>query len=131
MKIKVSNGEILDKFSILEIKLSKIKDPIKIKNVKIEYKHLKDAVKKIKKETRENNLELEILYSKLLDVNLKLWEIEDSLRKMEKERNFGFLFVETARSVYYNNDKRADIKKEINKLTKSDIFEEKSYVRYG
>jgi len=123
MKIEVSNGELVDKLSILEIKLNKIQDSEKLKNIRKEYSLLEKAASLIIKRD-------DPLYRQLLDINQKLWEIEDRIRELEKKKNFGKDFIETARMVYVNNDLRAKIKQEINLKTNSDLFEEKSYEDY-
>jgi len=123
MKIEVSNGEIVDKLTIIEIKLKHIKDESKLKNLRNEYAVLDKAVSEIIKKDHE-------LYMALLDINQELWNIEDDIRDMERDKNFGDDFVKTARAVYFTNDKRSDIKREINKLTGSNLVEEKSYQKY-
>jgi len=123
MKVEVSNGELVDKLSILEIKLKKIQDGEKLKNVRKEYELLEIAVGQIIEKD-------DPLYRELLDVNQKLWEIEDRIRELEKNKDFGKDFIETARMVYMNNDIRAKIKQQINLKTNSDLFEEKSYEDY-
>ena len=123
MKIEVSNGELVDKLSILEIKLNKIQDKEKLKNIRKEYSLLEKAANLIIKRD-------DPLYRKLLDINKKLWDIEDRIRELEKNKDFGTDFIETARMVYVNNDLRAKIKQEINHKTNSDLFEEKSYEDY-
>ena len=120
MKIEVSNGEILDKFSILEIKKSEIKNTEKLKNIEKEYSILKQFADEILKQS-------DSLYLKLLNTNKKLWKIEDDIRICERNSNFGSEFIALARAVYIVNDERAQIKKEINLLTHSEIVEEKSY----
>lgn len=120
MKIEVSNGEILDKFSILEIKKGEIKNLEKLKNIENEYTILKEIVEQILSIDHE-------LYKKLFETNKKLWKIEDDIRICERNADFGPQFIELARSVYLVNDERAEIKKKINILTKSHIVEEKSY----
>ncbi len=123
MKIEVSNGEIVDKLTIIEIKLKHIKDESKLKNLRNEYAVLDKAVSEIIKKDHE-------LYMALLNINQELWNIEDDIRDMERDKNFGDDFVKTARAVYFTNDKRSDIKREINKLTGSNLVEEKSYQKY-
>ncbi len=123
MKIEVSNGEIVDKMTILEIKLEKITDLSKLANVKKEYDMLEEAVNKIIAKT-------DPLYIRLKEVNHKLWEIEERIREYEKKQDYGKSFVETARMVYFTNDLRAKIKHDINLKTGSDIIEEKSYEDY-
>lgn len=123
MKIEISNGELVDKLSILEIKLNKIQDSEKLKNIRKEYLLLEKAASLIIKRD-------DPLYRQLLDINQKLWEIEDKIRELEKNKDFGSEFIETARMVYFNNDIRAKIKQQINLKTNSDLFEEKSYEDY-
>lgn len=123
MKIEVSNGELIDKLTILEIKLEKITDQAKLVNIRKEYDQLVGVVKKI------INLD-DPLYVKLKEVNQKLWEIEDRIRDYEHKQEFGKPFVETARMVYFTNDLRARIKHDINRSTGSDLIEEKSYEDY-
>ena len=132
MKIEVSNGEIIDKYSILEIKLENITDEGKRANVINEYEALTQNITVIFADADNNgNLtELENLYTDLLNVNKTLWNIEDMIRDCEREESFGSDFVELARSVYYTNDDRSDVKKAINKLTGSLLVEEKSYEDY-
>jgi hypothetical protein len=132
MKIEVSNGEILDKYSILEIKLEKILEESKRSNIMEEYTHLTPYVSKIHKEAnRKGYLEsLETLYTDLLNINKTLWNIEDLIRESERAEQFGSDFVELARSVYYTNDDRSVTKKDINILTGSLLVEEKSYESY-
>jgi hypothetical protein len=125
MKIEVSNGEIADKFSILIIKKSKIKDDVKLNNIEKEIDSIIPIFLKIvkKKEVHDKYLDLEV-------VNKELWSIEDDIRECERQKDFGDKFIQLARSVYIKNDRRAEIKKEINLLTNSDIVEEKSYESY-
>lgn len=123
MKIEVSNGEIIDKLTIIEIKLKRIKDADKLTNLKNEYKVLKEAANKILTEQ-------DPLYKALYDINTKLWDIEDTIRDLERNKDFSQKFIDTARSVYFSNDKRAEIKKQINKQTGSNLVEEKSYQKY-
>jgi Family of unknown function (DUF6165) len=120
MKIEVSNGEIVDKLTILEIKLNNIKDADKRKNLLAEFDLLNQIITTIIAKDHE-------LYIKLLDVNNKLWMIEDDIRIKEKANEFDEEFIQLARNVYITNDVRAAIKKEINLLTNSMLTEEKSY----
>jgi len=128
MKIEVSNGEIIDKHTILSIKLEKIKNEDKLKNIQKEYDTLTPHVNEIKSLISEE--EFEGLYNDLVIVNKKLWNTEDELRILEKEKNFDSKFIDLARSVYHDNDNRAEIKKQINIKTKSDLIEEKDYIKY-
>ena len=125
MEIMVSVGEVLDKISILDIKKNKITDVNKLKNIIFEYSHLVEIIQN-KYESILNTSE----YKKLYDVNLKLWDVEDEIRIKELNKNFGQEFIELARSVYFLNDKRAEIKKDINLKHDSKIIEEKSYEKY-
>lgn len=129
MKIAVSNGEILDKYTILEIKLAKIKDLKKLANVQHEYDTLTPDVQRIYAGATDKN-HLKKLQNDLLEVNKKLWKIEDDIRECERAADFGKTFIELARAVYYVNDDRSDVKKEINTYTGSDLVEEKSYEDY-
>jgi adenine C2-methylase RlmN of 23S rRNA A2503 and tRNA A37 len=123
---EISPGELLDKISILEIKLEKIKDKNSQEKIKIEYKILK----KIQNSSIEMSDKIKDLYRSVSDVNIKLWDIEDKLRIYEQNKDFGKNFIELARGVYFNNDKRAKLKNEINEILKSDIREIKQYVDY-
>jgi hypothetical protein len=126
MKIEVSNGEIADKFSILIIKKSKIKDDVKLNNIEKEINLIipifYECIGK-KKKVHDKYVDLEV-------VNKELWSIEDDIRECERQKDFGDKFIQLARSVYIKNDRRAEIKKEINLLTNSGIVEEKSYESY-
>lgn len=129
MKIEVSNGEIIDKYTILEIKLSEIKDPTKLANIKKEYDSLTPDVKDIYEATKDKK-KLELLHNNLLEINKKLWKIEDDIRECEKEKDFSQKFIDLARSVYFTNDDRSVVKKDINIVTESSLIEEKSYEDY-
>jgi len=124
MKIEVSNGEIADKLTIIEIKLENIKDEKKLVNLKAEFDVLDEAVGKIIAKDHP-------LYQELLTINKQLWDIEDRIRELEKAKDFGPEFIEVARSVYFTNDKRSDVKRKINELTGSSLIEEKSYEDYA
>ena len=128
MKINIpaSIGELFDKITILEIKKSKIKDENKLIFINKELNLLKKVVKSKKINTRS----LSSLVKKLKNVNLKLWNVEDKLRKFEKNKQFSKDFINYARKVYYTNDKRAILKNEINLKTNSTISEVKSYEKY-
>jgi hypothetical protein len=123
MNIEVSNGEIIDKLTIIEIKLERIKDEAKLVNLNKEYSVLNEASKSIISHDDE-------LYIALYDINCKLWDIEDKIRDLERDKKFGQDFIDTARSVYFCNDKRSEIKKQINLKTGSNLIEEKSYEKY-
>lgn len=132
MKIEVSNGEIIDKYTILTIKLDKIKDSEKLVNIKKEHDYLLEVVDSIYTAlpTEKANAELAFLHEDLLNVNKTLWNIEDFIRESERDETFGADFIELARSVYYTNDDRSEVKKSINILTGSLFTEEKSYEAY-
>lgn len=131
MKIEVSNGEIMDKLTILAIKLQQIKDTAKLKNVQTEYDVLAPIVHGIYESLEEENKEfLQDLHKNLQDINQTLWNIEDQIRIHESKKDFEDDFVELARSVYFTNDERAEFKKKINELTGSLLVEEKSYEEY-
>ena len=117
---------MLDKISILEIKLTKIKDKESILEINKEYKSLKDT----KNSNIKSTIKLENLTNQLKKVNLNLWDIENEKRICEKHKDFGQAFIDLARDVYINNDKRAKIKFEINKILGSNIKEIKQYVDY-
>jgi len=123
--VPVSNGEVMDKFSILLIKKEFIKDNSKLDKVNTEIEFLIEHINNIKQQFNSD-----LLFSKLLDVNKQLWTIEDNIRQKEKNKEFDEEFIEIARSVYFTNDKRCEIKNEINILTNSSIYEVKSYEKY-
>ena len=123
---EISAGELLDKISILEIKLEKVKDKTNLEEINKEYKILKEA--------QDSNIEttekLKALFNDIKEINLNLWDIEDRLRICEKNKDLGQNFIKLARQVYLNNDKRSKIKSEINKILGSNIKEIKQYVNY-
>ena len=123
---EISAGELLDKMSILEIKLDKIRDKENLLEVSKEYESLKETKKSNIKLTKD----LENLIIQLKEINLKLWDFEDKTRICEKNKDFGQTFINLSRSVYLNNDKRANIKSKINKMLGSNIKEVKQYVNY-
>ena len=123
---EISAGELLDKISILEIKLDKIKNKNSQEEINKEYKLLKEA----QNSKIEANEKIQQLFEKVKEVNLKLWNIEDKIRICEKNKEFGKEFIELARAVYSTNDARSKIKSEINDLLGSNIKEVKQYVDY-
>jgi hypothetical protein len=123
MKIEVSNGEIIDKLTIIQIKLERIKDKAKLANLKKEYDILFKASSSIISIT-------DPLYTALYHVNCELWDIEDRIRDLERRKDFGNDFISTAREVYFKNDRRSELKREINIKTSSGLIEEKSYEKY-
>lgn len=124
MEIEVSNGDLVDKITILQIKLQRIVSPQKLSNIQREFDLLH------KKMAAINMDESADTYQRLLEVNMKLWDIEDQIRIKESKREFDDGFILLARSVYVENDKRAAVKREINLQTGSQIVEEKEYVQY-
>jgi len=127
MKIEVSNGELLDKISILELKMLKITDKEKLDNILTEFNSLNPLCVVL---FEQFGSKLQKLYLQLAEINGKLWDIEDWIRDCERENRFDKEFIELARSVYITNDKRSNLKKEINILTESILTEEKSYKDY-
>jgi predicted nuclease with TOPRIM domain len=123
MKIEVSNGEIIDKLTIIRIKLERIKDKGKQINLKKEYDELSKVASSIISTS-------DILYKSLYEVNCELWDIENHIRDLERKNEFGNDFIKTARAVYVKNDKRSELKREINFKTSSGLIEEKSYEKY-
>ena len=123
---EISAGELLDKISILEIKLDKIKNENSLKEISKEHKLLKQV--------QDSNVEItekvKHLFKEIKLVNIKLWDIEDKIRICEKNKEFGKEFIDLARAVYATNDKRSKIKSEINELVGSNIKEVKQYVNY-
>ena len=126
VNIPVSLGELLDKISILEIKNKKILDDTKLVNIKKELSGLRQVL-----ESSNINLsEINDLYEELYKINLTLWDIEDSIRILEKNESFEQEFIDFARKVYITNDKRFEVKNKINKTFNSKYVEEKSYEDY-
>ena len=123
---EISAGELLDKISILEIKIDKIKDKESLIEVTKEY----ESLKKTKNSNIQITTDINNLSNQLKEINLKLWTIEDKKRICEKNHDFGKTFIELARNVYLNNDKRAKIKSDINRLLGSNIKEIKKYADY-
>lgn len=125
IKIPISPGELLDKITILEIKSEHIEDKDKLANVETELKLLSTIWEKT-----SQDYDLETLKKELKENNKALWDIEDKIRIKEFNKEFDHIFIELARSVYIQNDKRADTKKKINLKLGSIIVEEKSYADY-
>ena len=123
---EISAGELLDKISILEIKLNKIKDHILLNEIKKEYEILN--------ETKNKNIsfseKIDILYKNLKETNKKLWETENKVRLCEKNLDFKEKFIQISRDIYFANDQRSKIKLEINKMLGSNIKEVKQYTEY-
>lgn len=124
MKVEVSNGELVDKVSILAIKLEKISSEEKLINIRKEYNLLLKDMKKLNISVDSKE------YKELIEVNTDLWEIEDNIRVKEMNKEFDDEFIKLARSVYFQNDIRFEIKKRVNQITNSLLEEEKDYVKY-
>jgi hypothetical protein len=127
IEIPVSFGELIDKLTILEIKKSKITDNEKLKNIQLEFELLNKKYQTKLKDTKE----LQVFYDALLEVNHKLWKIEDKIRILENNKEFNEEFIDLARSVYKLNDERFAIKNQINKTFDSEIQEQKEYENYS
>ena len=123
---EVSAGELLDKLSILEIKLNKIKNPALLEEIKKDHNIINEA----KNKNINSSDEINLLYKDLKKINEQLWEIEDKIRLCEKNSDFKDKFIQLARDVYLKNDKRSKIKLEINKILGSNIQEVKQYTQY-
>ena len=123
INVPISVGELIDKITILEIKKDKLKN-LKLKNILKELSFLRAVLEK-------NSIFIpDAIYFQLKSTNLKLWDIEDKIRIKEKNKEFDNEFIELARSVYLNNDRRSETKKELNIMFNSEIIEEKSYEKY-
>lgn len=125
MNIEISNGDLIDKLTILEIKKDYITDKIKLQNIYKEYEYIKNYTTELLKYKT-----IYLLYTKLKQINLQLWQIEDHIRIKEKNKIFDQEFIDLARKVYMTNDERANIKKQINIDSNSSFIEEKSYEQY-
>ena len=121
----VSLGELVDKISILHIKNKNIKENEKLLLVKEELSLLQQTLN-----DHVNSDQIKPFLDSLIDINSKLWIIEDDIRDCERDKNFDQKFIDLARSVYFTNDKRSEIKLEINKKFGSKIVEVKSYEKY-
>jgi hypothetical protein len=125
ISIPVSVGEMIDKLSILQVKKNKVTNEEKLEFINKEFDLLHNFSSEYFK-----NLEIELIYEKLILVNTNLWDIEDQLRVLEKEKKFDSEFIAFARKVYFTNDERFSLKNQINLLTSSEIREVKDYVKY-
>jgi post-segregation antitoxin (ccd killing protein) len=126
VSVEIAPGELIDKITILEIKLERISDTEKLANVSIE----RDTLVQARDAALTASADLDRLTAELKTVNEALWEIEDDIRDCERDKDFGQQFIELARSVYITNDKRAALKRQINELLGSHLVEEKSYAAY-
>lgn len=124
--VPVSPGEVLDKITILEIKSERMTDPAKVANVRTELALLQETWSQA---VQEDDV-VRRLHDALKEINETLWEIEDDIRDKERVKEFDARFVELARSVYFTNDRRSQVKKELNLHLGSQIVEEKSYQDY-
>jgi hypothetical protein len=125
VSVPVSIGEMIDKLSILQVKKTKISDETKLDFVNKEFEILYNL-----SSVYLDNVEIESLYHRLVEINSSLWDVEDKLRIIEKEKRFEGEFISLARKVYFTNDERFSLKNEINLLTLSEIREVKDYVKY-
>lgn len=124
--VEVSWGELIDKITILEIKQQRLTSPEAVDNVRRELAALSPVVQELKPAPSA----LDGLKQQLRTINETLWDIEDRIRAKEAAKSFDQQFIELARSVYFNNDERARIKRQINELMKSGLVEEKQYTAY-
>lgn len=124
VKIEVSNGELVDKVSILSIKLQKVTSKKKLANIQKEYEILVQGLQEINISIQDKD------FKELVKINQDLWTIEDQIRKKEAQKEFDETFIELARSVYHKNDQRSAVKRRINLKTNSLLIEEKEYVDY-
>ncbi len=126
IKVELAYGELLDKMTILQIKSERITDENKLSNVNKELGLLNDLWKLDKKSL----VDIASEFTALKDINENIWDIEDGIRDKERAKEFDQEFIELARSVYFSNDKRAEIKRVINIKLGSNLIEEKSYADY-
>jgi len=127
IRVAVSPGEVLDKITILEIKSERMTDPAKLANVRVELALLQETWSQA---VQEDDV-IRDLHAQLKEINEALWEIEDDIRDKEREKEFDQRFIELARSVYFTNDRRSQVKKQLNLHLGSQIIEEKSYQDYS
>ena len=126
IQVPVSPGEVLDKITILEIKSERMSDPVKVANVRVELALLQETWA----QSVTNDPVIQDLHDQLKKINETLWEIEDDIRDKERVKEFDENFIELARQVYFTNDRRSRVKKELNLHLGSQIIEEKSYQDY-
>ncbi len=126
IKVELAYGELLDKVTILQIKSERITDKSKLANVNKELALLN----KLWEQDKKSSVDIAKEFSALKEINEKIWDIEDDIREKERVKGFDDEFIELARSVYYSNDKRAEIKRAINLKLGSELIEEKSYSEY-
>jgi hypothetical protein len=123
--VPVSVGELIDKLSILHVKKTKVSNEQKLTFINTEFELLYNM-----SSYYLNDEEISKLYHKLVEINSKLWDVEDELRVIESTKEFDVKFIELSRKVYYTNDERFSVKNKINELTNSDIREQKDYKNY-
>jgi hypothetical protein len=123
--VPVSVGELIDKLSILHVKKTKVSNEQKLTFINTEFELLYNM-----SSYYLNDEEISKLYHKLVEINSKLWDVEDELRVIESTKEFNVKFIELSRKVYYTNDERFSVKNKINELTNSDIREQKDYKNY-
>jgi len=126
IKVDLAYGELLDKMTILQIKSERITDENKLSNVNKEL----DLLNNLWKLDKKSSVDIASEFTALKEINEKIWDIEDGIRDRERVKEFDQEFIELARSVYFSNDKRAEIKRAINLKLGSDLIEEKSYADY-
>jgi hypothetical protein len=126
IRVPISPGELIDKITILQIKSERITDPQKVANVRNELALLEATWRESPFSTSDVDAE----WASLRRINEKLWDVEDLLRDKERNRTFDQEFIDLARAVYFTNDERAAVKREINTKLGSKIVEEKSYAKY-
>ena len=126
VKLEISIGEFFDKITILEIKKEQISDAEKLVNINNEL----DALNALLDDLPFSRIDVEKEVSELKKINEELWVIEDDIRDKESQKTFDQGFIDLARSVYFTNDRRSDVKREINIKLGSDFVEEKSYEEY-
>ncbi|MCK5722421.1 MAG: hypothetical protein KAI84_07760 [Gammaproteobacteria bacterium] len=127
INVELSYGEMLDKITILQIKSERISDAAKVANVNKELGLLNNLWQADEK----SSVDISNEFTALKEINEKIWDIEDDIRDKERAKEFDEKFIELARSVYFSNDKRAEIKREINMKLGSELIEEKSYSDYS
>ncbi len=125
--VEVAPGELIDRMTILAIKTERIADAAKLANVQVELETLQRA----RDAGVPASVDLDRLTAELKEINETLWDVEDDIRDCERAQDFGPRFIELARAVYFNNDRRAAVKRQINDLLGSRIVEEKSYASYS
>ena len=124
--VPISPGELIDKITILEIKSARMKDPVKVANVRVELGLLQSTWQASAHAAHDIQME----WAELRRINEALWDIEDHIRDKERDQQFDLEFIELARAVYVTNDERAAVKRTINTKLGSRIVEEKSYAKY-